>query len=67
MHPLVSEVLEHLSQHSFRQNKDGIDLTLIRENLKLTPTQRLQKHNRMAKFALELKLAGHTARPRNNY
>jgi hypothetical protein len=36
----------------------GIDLTLLFENLKLTPTERLGKHAAAAEFALELREAG---------
>jgi hypothetical protein len=38
--------------------KKDVDLTLIRENLKLTPEQRLQKLQRLVQFADELRRAG---------
>jgi hypothetical protein len=36
----------------------GIDVTLIYERLKLTPTERLKKHEQALEFAEELKRAG---------
>jgi len=39
-----------------------VDITLIRENLKLTPEQRLQKLVARAKFTHELHEAGRTMR-----
>ncbi len=40
----------------------GIDLTLIVENLALTPTQRLEKWRRAQAFHAELRRAGEQAR-----
>ena len=40
-----------------------VDRTLIRENLKLTPEQRLRKLMALQRFAEELKHAGRRARP----
>jgi hypothetical protein len=42
--------------------KKDVDRTLIRENLKLTPEQRLEKLMQMQKFAEELRRAGQEAR-----
>lgn len=42
--------------------KKDVDRTLLRENLKLTPTQRLEKLSRLQDFASELRRAGQTAR-----
>jgi hypothetical protein len=42
--------------------KQHIDRTLIRENLKLTPEQRLQKLMHLQRFADELRAAGRRAR-----
>jgi hypothetical protein len=42
--------------------KKGIDLTLIRENLRLTVDQRIQQLMRMQEFAEELQRAGRKAR-----
>jgi hypothetical protein len=42
--------------------KKDIDLTLIRENLKLTPTQRLERLMELQRFAEELRRAGREAR-----
>ena len=44
------------------QNEDGIDLSLIRENLKLTPAERLEKLQRAAKSLAELKNAARIVR-----
>jgi hypothetical protein len=43
--------------------KKDIDLTLLRENLKLTPTQRLERLMELQRFAEELRRAGREARP----
>lgn len=40
----------------------GVDRTLLRENLKLTPGQRLEKLVRFGSFAAELRQAGQRAR-----
>ena len=42
--------------------KRGIDRTLIRENLKLTVTERFRKAAELQRFAEELKRAGREAR-----
>ena len=39
-----------------------VDRTLLRENLKLTPAQRLEKLVRFSSFAAELREAGRKAR-----
>jgi len=44
--------------------KKDIDLTLLRENLKLTVEERLIKHQKLAEFAEELRRAGRTANGR---
>jgi hypothetical protein len=44
--------------------KKDIDRTLLRENLKLTPAQRLEKLQRFAEFVQELQDAGRRARKR---
>jgi hypothetical protein len=44
--------------------KRDVDRTLLRENLKLTPEQRLQKLVRFASFAAQLRRAGRAARVR---
>ena len=41
-----------------------VDRTLLRENLKLTPTERFEKLMAMQRFAEELKRAGREARKR---
>jgi hypothetical protein len=42
--------------------KQGVDRTLLRENLKLTPEQRLAKLQDFVKFLSELHEAGEKAR-----
>ena len=42
--------------------RKGIDVTLIRENLRLTVDQRFQQLMRMQEFAEELQRAGRKAR-----
>ena len=44
--------------------KEEIDLTLIRENLKLTAEQRLLKLEELSEFAQELRAAGDRLRQR---
>jgi len=39
------------------QDANGIDLSLLRENLKLTPTQRLEKLRNALRFFAEVKRA----------
>jgi hypothetical protein len=46
--------------------KKDIDRTLIRENLKLTVTQRFEQAMALQKFAEELRRAGAEARFRHN-
>ncbi|MEX1102742.1 MAG: hypothetical protein WED87_00730 [Dehalococcoidia bacterium] len=41
--------------------KKDVDRTLLRENLKLTPTQRLDKLSSLQAFAAELRRAGKAA------
>jgi hypothetical protein len=44
--------------------KDGIDRTLIRENLRRTPEERLRQLMALQEFAEELREAGRRARRR---
>lgn len=37
------------------QDENGVDLTLIRENLKLTPTERLERNLRWRQEVLEMR------------
>ena len=46
--------------------KPGIDLTLIRENLKRTPEERLRALQQMQAFAEELRRAGKTLERRDD-
>jgi hypothetical protein len=41
--------------------KDGVDRTLLRENLRLTPGERVAKMIRVAAFAEELRLSAQRA------
>jgi hypothetical protein len=43
----------------------GVDRTLLRENLKLTPAQRLEKLVRFSSFASRLRRAGARSRAGN--
>lgn len=45
--------------------KPGIDVTLIRENLKRTPEERLRALQQLQQFAEELRRAGNELRARN--
>lgn len=40
------------------QDANGIDLSCLRENLRLTPTERLRKHQRALKLVMEVRSAG---------
>lgn len=42
--------------------KKDIDRTLLRENLKLTPEERIEKLMELQRFAEELRRAGHQQR-----
>ena len=42
--------------------RDGIDRTLLRQNLKLTAQERIEKHQRARRTAEELKRAGRRMR-----
>ena len=44
--------------------KPEVDRTLLRENLKLTVTDRFRKHEKIAQFAAKLRNAGEVARGR---
>ncbi len=43
------------------QDEHGIDLSQLRENLKLTPTERFRKHQRALRNMLEVRRAGQRA------
>jgi len=45
----------------------GVDRTLLRENLKLTPGQRLEKFVRFSRFAEELRSAGRRVRGQKGF
>ena len=48
------------------QDENGIDISLLRANLKLTPTERIEKMRRAAKFIREIRNAGIRSRLANN-
>ncbi len=51
--------------HGFgEQDENGIDISLLRENLRLTPTERLHKHQRALRTYREVYDAGAVARLR---
>ena len=43
------------------QDENGVDISLLRENLKLTPTERLQKHQNALRSFQEVRRAGESA------
>ncbi len=43
------------------QDENGIDLSLLRENLKLTPTERLERMRRGLALYMEVRRAGNAA------
>ncbi|HET6382777.1 MAG TPA: hypothetical protein VFJ58_05240 [Armatimonadota bacterium] len=43
------------------QDEEGVDLSLLRENLRLTPSERLARHQRALKFVLEMEHAAEAA------
>jgi hypothetical protein len=43
--------------------KRDVDVSLIRQNLQLTPQERLEKLIQLQQFAAELQRAGQTGRP----
>ena len=57
-----ARVEQWLGEHPFGdQDENGIDLSLLRENLKLTPTERVEKMLRGQALIKELKNAGRSA------
>jgi hypothetical protein len=57
MDPRLEEYLkQHCGPHSYgEQDENGVDLSLIRENLKLSPLQRLRRMDRGARAMEELR------------
>ena len=46
---------EHRKKYPYgEQDANGIDLSQLRENLKLTPSERLKKHDQFAESMLDL-------------
>ena len=48
------------------QDKNGIDLSLLRENLRLTPTERLDKLVRLSRVFSEVKRIGTRRNPESH-
>ena len=59
---IVSEQKAEYATHGGfgEQDENGVDISLLRENLKLTPTQRLEKMLNAARFIQDLKNARDT-------
>ena len=54
---------EWLRAHPYgEQDENGIDLSLIRGNLRLTPTERYRKHQSALHFFKRIRHAGNTTR-----
>ena len=53
--------LEEYARGFGEQNEEGVDLSLLRENLRLTPAERLAKHQRALRLTLEVRRAGERA------
>lgn len=51
------EQFQALTQGFPHQNEDGVDLSLLRQNLALTPGERLEKLQAGARFLLEIERA----------
>ena len=52
----------YLHAHQFgEQDENGVDLSLLRANLKLTPTERVEKMRRSLALQLEVRRAGQIA------
>ena len=44
------------------QDENGVDVSLLRQNLRLTPTERLRKHQKALRMYMEVHNAGVAAR-----
>ena len=57
MDPKLEEYLKlHCGPHQYgEQDENGVDLSLIRENLKLTPLARLRKADLLAKGMMRIR------------
>lgn len=51
-----SRVREQRAEYDFRAS--GVDVVHLRENLKLTPTERVMRHQYGLELALEMRRAG---------
>jgi hypothetical protein len=54
----------HFVDPEIEAYKKDVDRTILRENLKLTPAERLEKFERFAEYARELQETGRRARQR---
>lgn len=52
------ELFQRLTRGYGEQDEQGVDLSLLRENLRLTPTERIEKMRRALDLAMELRRAG---------
>ncbi len=53
--------------HGFgEQDESGVDISLLRENLRLTPTERFEKHQRALLLMMEVHRAGEASRLRRD-
>ena len=52
------EIYKRATSGYGEQSESGIDISLLRENLKLTPTQRIEKMRRALSFVMEVRRAG---------
>jgi len=59
---LYDDIPEHI-----RYYMQFVDRSLLRENLKLTPQQRMDKHARMIELELELRAAGRQLRAKQKH
>jgi hypothetical protein len=55
------EVFKRFTRGYGDQDENGVDLSLIRENLKLSPTERLRKHQSALRMVLEVRRAASRA------
>lgn len=57
MTPAQWEWFQRATHGYGEQDENGVDLSQLRENLRLTPTERLRKHRRALRSAREIALA----------
>jgi hypothetical protein len=62
MYETMAELTQAEMDALVEEYKEGIDRTLIRENLRLTPHERLVRLDELYRFAAEVRAAGERAR-----